>query len=583
MSTPDWHRIEPHARSVDMEEGLQARVADPCWMLARQWQVGEFRGEDAASPIHVRLRAETCAIRTFRNDAAGPSAPIEPFRSGTPLETRVEAEAVLDGPAAMRLSAEAGAQLLRRLGGAGLGGLRQALLAAFPLRVTAEVEARLPAAERNRLRLFAKRGLDGGAVYRARARKLQKITEDPSEETAFKAVIQAWRAEYRGRFAEPTTTGDTWLEERLEYGFSIAAATAEGEVVMEASEYAGGHLDWYSFDVTNDSAKSHGLQPRKPRVSNVETLPVPLAYPGMPTSRWWAFEEGSVYFGGLEAGPSDIGRLMLAEYATVYSDDWFLVPLRVPVGSLSRVTDVKVVDTFGRGRRKKVYSTADQDTIDAGAAEERAWSFFELTGDPSVDGAPGSPWLLLPPAHVGALQGPPVEKVSLIRDEAANVAWGIEQLVETALGGRLRRREQGKGGPASAAANPTSGGAPGSGAGETEEPWRYRLTTPVPPHWIPLLPERQGKSAQMRLRRGRLQAWDRLPAEIRGTMGKVLDPGGPLRLHEEEVPRGGVEVTRAWQLARNGKGELKVWMGRRKRPGIGERGSGLEFDRIERV
>ena len=165
----------------------------------------------------------------------------------------------------------------------------------------------------------------------------------------------------------------------------------------------------------------------------------------------------------------------------------------------------------------------------------------------------------------------------MIRDEAANVAWGIEQVVETALGGRLRRREQGRGGPSSAATNPTTGG-----DGSQDDPWRYRLTTPVPPHWIPLLPERQEKSAQMRLRRGRLQAWDRLPEEIRGVMGRVLDPGGALRLYEEEVPRGGVEVTRAWQLARNGKGELKVWMGRRKRPGIGERGSGLEFDQIER-
>ena len=406
MSSPDWHRIEPHARSVNMEEGLQARVADPCWMLARQWQVGEFHGEDAASPIHVRLRAETSAIRTFRNDAAGLSAPIEPFRSGTPLETRVEAEAVLDGPAALRLSAEAGAQLLRRLQGAGLGELHEQLRGTFPLRVAADVEARLPATERMRLRLLAKRAIDGRAVYKARAAKLRGVLTDPALGTDFKTVIQAWRAEYRERFAEPTRSGDAWLEERLEYGFSIAAATAEGEVVLEANEYAGGHLDWYSFDVTTDPKKSHGLEPKKHRVTNVETLPVPLAYPGMPTSRWWGFEEGSVYFGGLEAGPSDIGRLMLAEYATVYSDDWFLVPLRVPVGSLSRVTDVKVVDVFGRGRRKKILSTADQDTVEAGAAAKRAWAFFELEGDGSIDGVSGIPMAPLAAGACGNASGP---------------------------------------------------------------------------------------------------------------------------------------------------------------------------------
>ena len=38
-------RIEPRCRSrAAVGQGLEARVADPLWMLARQWQMGEFIG-----------------------------------------------------------------------------------------------------------------------------------------------------------------------------------------------------------------------------------------------------------------------------------------------------------------------------------------------------------------------------------------------------------------------------------------------------------------------------------------------------------------------------------------------------------
>lgn len=55
-----------------------------------------------------------------------------------------------------------------------------------------------------------------------------------------------------------------------------------------------------------------------------------------------------------------------------------------------------------------------------------------------------------------------------------------------------------------------------------------------------------------------------------------------LRIYEEEVARGGVQVLRHWKRARGADGRTVVWMARRKRPGRGDRGSGLEFDTILR-
>jgi hypothetical protein len=59
----------------------------------------------------------------------------------------------------------------------------------------------------------------------------------------------------------------------------------------------------------------------------------------------------------------------------------------------------------------------------------------------------------------------------------------------------------------------------------------------------------------------------------------VKDPG--ITLREEEVPREGARVTRAYQLARWIDGTTHLWLGRRKAIGRGEGSSGLRFDTME--
>jgi hypothetical protein len=52
-------------------------------------------------------------------------------------------------------------------------------------------------------------------------------------------------------------------------------------------------------------------------------------------------------------------------------------------------------------------------------------------------------------------------------------------------------------------------------------------------------------------------------------------------LHEEEVPRAGVQVEASFQRARWYDGAVVGWYGRRKTSGRGEGGSGLRFDVLE--
>src|SRR5215472_3763744 len=129
-SITSWTRLEPRTRDpLDMSLGLQARVHDPLWMLARQWQLGEFQGEDAGTAIVANLVATAAPLTRYQ--PAG--APPEGYH-GAPLEAFVEREQVqLGAGAAPRLAAETGLHFLRLLDAGGAGGYRAAYLGAYGL------------------------------------------------------------------------------------------------------------------------------------------------------------------------------------------------------------------------------------------------------------------------------------------------------------------------------------------------------------------------------------------------------------------------------------------------------------------
>src|SRR4029077_315370 len=77
------------SRKDDFAQALSAKVADPLWMLARQWQFLELKGEDAATPIQAKLAYETAMPEEVQ---LGTQA-FEPLNS-LPLEVLVERETV---------------------------------------------------------------------------------------------------------------------------------------------------------------------------------------------------------------------------------------------------------------------------------------------------------------------------------------------------------------------------------------------------------------------------------------------------------------------------------------------------------
>lgn len=84
-----WNRIEPRPRSPSIALSLAAQVRDPAWLLARQWQLGEFLGEDAASPAYIELSASLGRLVSWSPDGGA----VHPMVvDGPPLEELVETE-----------------------------------------------------------------------------------------------------------------------------------------------------------------------------------------------------------------------------------------------------------------------------------------------------------------------------------------------------------------------------------------------------------------------------------------------------------------------------------------------------------
>ncbi len=95
-------------RSVNIAEALAARVKDPLWFLARQWQTGEFEAENGGKPAGIELRS-----RHFRFREASLGAKSVALDPHAPLEALVEAEAAAgDAPAWRSEALEYGFEVL---------------------------------------------------------------------------------------------------------------------------------------------------------------------------------------------------------------------------------------------------------------------------------------------------------------------------------------------------------------------------------------------------------------------------------------------------------------------------------------
>ncbi|HEU4933765.1 MAG TPA: hypothetical protein VFT48_16895 [Pyrinomonadaceae bacterium] len=579
-SITSWMRLEPVSRSVEMKTSLQARIYDPLWLLARQWQLGEFQGEDNGSPIMASWRGEGARITRYQSGGLEPGSSVSaPTYDVTrmPLETLVEREPVhlstdrVAKPERLKLAVEAGLEFLRMVeqmfdDGMTSRNYRDDFIREFPFTISSQQRATLDNESLAFVDLMSSRVPDArlmiasfrsGAPDKVVIKPSLKIT--PGDVSEIQQAAQQWLKSSALFFSEPEALNPSWLPERLEYAFSVSGRFTEGERALTSQEYSEGHLDWYDFDV--DPKLKLGAATDKAFDSITRTaIPAPVSFAGMPTPRFWEFEDAQVDFGSVDAGPTDLARMLLVEFALTYGNDWFVIPIELDVGSLYQTRSLVITDTFGV--RTLIKSSSEL------PAPHSTWRMFQHSNlRASGVAGPAANLFFLTPSLLGGIESRPIEEVLFLRDEMANMAWGVERIVESATEEPLNRNETER------------QALPPPPAQRTDDKLVYKLATEVPGNWVPLLPVKT--TTGLRLQRGKVLKIDGSSGFIEAH-GRILNPDTKsLKLFEEEIPREGVRVTRHYQLARWHDGSTHLWIGRRKKVGTGEGSSGLRFDVLE--
>ncbi|MGS2619512.1 hypothetical protein ACVCAH_34125 [Micromonospora sp. LZ34] len=586
-----WNRLEGRPRTHSFDRALKAEVRDALWMLTRQWQLGEFQGDDAGSPVLARACIDVAPITRFQ---AG-SGPAQPLNADRPLESTVEGRPLPLSAGTQYLSLDlrllVGRRWLKLLAreAARPNGLsadyRDAYRQQYQVPVpdpTRPADAAICAHPDawQQVSAAAERAMDGIALLAHLAERDGQAYDDigaaGSDQPKLAALATRLAAWFADLIQAPAADGpEAWAPSRLEYQFGLSAPG----FAMRAEEYAQGHLDWYALQrrvaETDVDAEPTPAPPPSPSPERrVRTfLPASIVFEGMPNTRWWAFEDRRTNFGEVRPDSTDLGKLLLLEFGLIYANDWFVLPYTAPVGTVIEVKGIAVSTVFGeRFWVEPVRELPAQDW-------ER-WSIFALTPDETEDSPPPVRLVLLPVTpHLQESQ--PVEEVVFIRDEMANMVWGIERRVPLPPGSSR---------PGTETAReyrdhlqrlvPVPAGPPP----EPAAPIRYQVMNTVPEHWIPLIPARvEGSVREIQLQRAAL------PRLLDGATGRpekvrprttLLRHGLPRAyfIHEEEVPRAGTVVTQAYQRTRWVGGKVAVWFGARKQTGRGEGYSGLRFD-----
>jgi hypothetical protein len=540
-----WQKLEPHSHSEDFSTGIRATVHDPLWMLTRQWQLGEFEGEDSASPIYVKVENRQDEISAVaQNNGSIPiedtkwfeydgSIPLEAFVERTKLEVTTKAGAA-DG----RMKSQLDLQMQVRLGlqfqremdtllkdllvdSAELRRFKRFLAQDPDLRFDlddgldeyeAEITRKFISIVKGRVvNIYRATNLDTPAILMSKT--LQYFASNPNPVPDLpgqvgKALeialgnLKNWWYGYRISantmneeepfFERPPENFSLWNPSHLEYDFKVQI-TPKGtsppeKLILDASGYKEDHLEWYSFAVS-ESGSTVGFElPLEPKPDPLPPNPIAtsLRFAGMPEKRWWNFEDGHVDFGSINPKKNNIATILLMEFALVYSPDWYIIPHQMRVGTINKIENLAVVDCFGDETLiEPAGHTKSEFAMTESDKSWDSWGMFTLSEKyKDRDRQHYTPYFLLPPTIDYVLTGAPLEEVKMLRDETANLVWAIERKYRTFYGEPVSGYDH-----SFFLQRKTQEVLPADRTEEeSEKPLKYTFMTSVPRNWIPFVP-----------------------------------------------------------------------------------------------
>lgn len=613
------NRLEARPRSREFNRSLRAEIRDPVWMLARQWQMKEFKAEDRGSPAYAEVDMAQLAVNrlTFPD-----KVPVNYDRKQRPLEAAVEAQPVPVGKGLRLQMGQHWRQLLRTLPLTEFEAYAALFNLNFPLPSTplsqdldvkvAYAQERTTAELHELLELAGNRAIDGYALYVALLNNLSgQLDPIVSNPKAFESAIitlplykrlidlsilktvpglnlndegmieklnklsqQYVLTMYRLYFGSTTVSG--WSVKDMAYKFSLLTEPgAKGPVTLASAGHNGGDLHWYAVD-QKPSTNPTGPATVTPSVV-MRFLPTEIQFPGSPNARWWEFEDRRVDFGALTGDPSDFGRMLLQEFMFLYQNDWFSLPFEVQVGMYCKINSLKVTDVFGTSYHLQPSGAGqlpepdNSNLIDNDAGR---WRLFDQTNIGMADSPPD---LFIPPTVVAPLVGKPMEQVGFRREEATNLVWAVEQTISNGF----VRGMDGHGAAAKVSEYLRPDAQPNSLPGKAR--YLYQLASLVAENWIPFV---AGKDINgvYHLEQARIKRQDSATShegyiEPRTSLLQLL-PDKPYQVHEHEIPPAGMRIDSTFRRARWLDGRTILWFGRSLGSAPEGGSSGLTFDQL---
>jgi hypothetical protein len=546
-----WNRLEPRPLARNLNDTLAARLRDPLWLLARQWQFGEFQGEDAGSPAFASIKGGFEPLTAWHgNDPQWQKLGLE-----RPLEAELLAEPF--DPGDISLQVELALSFERELRAQpGMTAARvEAVLGELRLRLPLGMAAATDEDAQRLLLVCGARSFDGVGLFGMSRSEPPTLPPganiDPADLDAVRDGQRAFAAQVAATYGSfGNADPPAWRPERLEHEGALSSQ-ADTRTDFQLIPELSGSLDWYAADRIEEA----GTAPAGTATSFARSvIPVHVGFRGMPNARWWDFESGQTDFGDLRVDRRDVAKLVVMDFMLIHGNDWFVIPVEQDIGSAMRIDRLAVTDVFGM----TVVVPRAEDT-------DRLWTLF--TSSTAHDSASTVPKLLRLPSAGSAMQsGPPIEDVRFFRDETANLVWAVEHAVPSASGEPWPGQER---------SNAERPAAPPGPAG-----LHYQIQTEVPLNWIPFVAVTlDPASGEIALERAAMLDGRVDPPVPIAPFGKLLRPAvNPYQVREEEISRAGLRVVRMACRSRWIDGSTHLWMSRVRRAAMGEGSSGLLFD-----
>ncbi len=594
-------RLESRTRKQNSNTALSFGVHDPLWMLTRQWQFGEFKGDDCGSAIWAKVKIEHAELSSISNGQHTVN-----INRDDALEHRVErmnihiSEAVrVDS--AYRFKKSIDFSSIKSKSNQIVHYLKDKYAIAFfansdlELDTPKEVIAQVKRETNNHLEAFlsafATRSFDGYQVYLGIIANTILDAElsnmlSASENAEFSSLCQNYAEWFKKTYQPVDDTSNFWVDEKLGYELSVSSKAIQQKYSVE--DYHSGRLSWYSFDVENDEMIPEESQTTQEKF--LTFLPTLAEFPGSPNKRLWAFEDAKIAMGNSELSADSLANAVILQYTTMYGNDWLVTPMELSAGMISQVKGIMVTDVFGV--RYLIDKSTGETT--SGNSYSGNWEMFtsSIKGAYEKQNFKTDGRLIFPPTVARTEESGAVEEVQFLRDEMANMVWAVETKINDGCGGTL----DGDNYAADASEVLESLNVKSEGLEETDADYSYLFQNSVPLNWIPFSPVKFNPGEDNAIREIRFQR-STMPLFIKDRFVPIRPSTHLMRtginlhdevteykfINEEEILAVGTKVVLTNQRTRWFKGKTYNWLGAKKEISKTQANSGLSFDELVEI